>query len=325
MGCSAAAAAEPERVRVGFLGNAPASLPSLRALAGSSHDLAAVVTRVPRPAGRGHDLRPTPVAEAARTLGLEPVEVETVKTGEGFDALAAAELDVLAVVAYGEILPRAVLDLPSVAPVNVHFSLLPELRGAAPVERAILAGMIATGVTTIRMDEGMDTGPILLQATEPIHPADTGGALRERLAAVGARLLVDTLDRLESGAIQGSPQDHARATFAPRIERHERIIDWSEGADAVVRRVRAFAPTPGATTAFRRRVLKVLAAAGAAAGDAAVALPGTVVDASPHEGPVIAAGDGVVRLLEVGPEGRSLMTGAEFVRGYRLTSGDRLG
>src|SRR5712691_6090087 len=194
-------------MRVAFLGNAVWSVPALEALAASSHAVVLVETRVPRPAGRGKRLVPTPVAEAAGRLGLPPLEVETVKSGPGFGALARAAPDVLAVVAYGDILPPAVLNLPTVAPVNVHFSLLPELRGAAPVQRAIMEGLEVTGVTTIRMDEGMDTGPILLQAPESIRPEDDAGSLGDRLAQLGGRLLVETLDGLAAGTIQEVEQD----------------------------------------------------------------------------------------------------------------------
>ena len=229
-------------MRVVFLGNAPWSVPSLEALAGSRHHTSLVLTRPPRPAGRGGRLAPTPVAEEARRLALPLREAETVKTGLGFEALAATGPEILAVVAYGEILPAAILHLPSVAPVNVHFSLLPELRGAAPVQRAILAGMAVTGVTTLRMDEGMDTGPILLQQEEPIDPEDDSGSLGARLAAIGGRLLVDTMDRLEAGTVRGQPQDGARATFAPKLKPEDEVVDWSRPAEAIVRLIRALAP-----------------------------------------------------------------------------------
>src|SRR6266700_5556613 len=189
-------------MRTVFLGNASWSVPTLEALADSAHRPVLVLTREPRPAGRGNRLVPTPVAQAGRELALPVREIATVKRGPGLEALTEAAPDALVVVAYGEILPPPVLAVPRVAPVNVHFSLLPELRGAAPVQRAILEGLTATGVTTIRMDEGMDTGPILLQAEEPVDPADDGGSLGGRLAAIGGRLLVDTLDRLEAGTLE---------------------------------------------------------------------------------------------------------------------------
>jgi methionyl-tRNA formyltransferase len=318
-------------VRVVFLGNARWSVPALEAVAGSGrHQVALVVTRAPRPAGRGSRPTPTPVALAARRLGLPLAEVETVKGGSGLEALRAARPEVLAVVAYGEILPREVLEVPTVAPVNVHFSLLPALRGAAPVQRAILAGLDRTGVTTFRMDEGMDTGPVLLAAEEPILPDDDAGSLGGRLAVLGGELLVRTLDGLAAGTVVERPQDEAGATYAPKLGPEDRVIDWAEDAGAVVRRVRALAPEPGATTRFRGRVLKVLRArAGPEPGPSSPPAeegvrPGTVVWAS-RDGLAVAAGGGVVHLEEVAPEGRRRMTGAEFVRGYRPRVGEALG
>jgi methionyl-tRNA formyltransferase len=319
-------------VRVVFLGNAPWSVPSLQAVAASPHELVLVMTRTPRPAGRGNRLTPTPVAESARGTDLPLQEIETVKSGEGFDALARAAPDVLAVVAYGEIVPKTVLDVPKVAPVNVHFSLLPELRGAAPVQRAILEGLAATGATTIRMEEGMDTGPILLQAQEAISPEDDAGSLGARLAAVGGRLLLDTLDRLEAGSLVERPQDEAQATYAPKLKPEDRFIDWSHAAEAVVRRVRALAPEPAATTTFRRRSLKVFRASNASDVILFESLPGNgrkpIVAGSivgVDGDPLIVTPDGFVKLEEVAPEGRRRMSGADFVRGFRPEPGERLG
>jgi methionyl-tRNA formyltransferase len=310
-------------MRVAFLGNAPWSVPSLEALAGSSHHVALVATRAPRPAGRGGRLTPTRVAQEARRLDLPLAEVETVRAGEGFDLLRAAEPDVLVVVAYGEILPAGLLAVPTVAPVNVHFSFLPELRGAAPVQRALLEGMRVTGVTTMRMDEGMDTGPILLQSEEPVRDDDDAGSLGSRLAEVGGSLLVETLGRLESGDVVERPQDHARATYAPKVRPEERLIAWDHPAESIVRQVRAFAPSPGASTSFRGQVLKVLRAGPVdAGGPEGQEAPGAL-----NSGGDLIAGTGDVplRLLEVQPEGRRRMTGAEFVRGYRPEPGERLG
>jgi methionyl-tRNA formyltransferase len=311
-------------VRVVFLGNAPWSVPSLEALAVSPHEVVLTITRAPRAAGRGNRPTPTPVAEAARRLHLPVGEVETVKSGPGFDALADAAPGVLAVVAYGEILPKAVLEIPTVAPVNVHFSLLPELRGAAPVQRAILEGLDVTGVTTIRMDEGMDTGPILVQAEEPISPHDDAGSLGERLAPLGGRLLVETLDRLEAGSLVGRPQDDAKATYAPKVKPEDRVIDWSEPAESIARRVRALAPEPGATTMFRGKTLKVLGVLSSNDVDFAEPLPAERKSWPPglvvfdiDGGLQVVAGQGFVRLEEVAPEGRRRMSGPEFERGYR--------
>ncbi|HJP66986.1 MAG TPA: methionyl-tRNA formyltransferase [Actinomycetota bacterium] len=310
-------------MRVTFLGNAPWSVPPLETLAGSSHGVR-VVTRAPRPAGRGGRLRPTPVADAARRLGLPVAEVETVRTGPGLDALVESPPDVLAVVAYGEILPAEVLAIPRVVPVNLHFSLLPELRGAAPVQRAILEGLTATGVTTIRMDQGMDTGPILLQAEEHVRDDDDSGSLGARLAAIGGRLLVDTLDRLEAGTVVEHPQDDERATYAPKLTRDDEVIDWSESADRVVDRIRALSPEPGARTMFRGRVLKVRRAEWRSLGEPGGEPTGslTMVEELPA---AYAGSEGVVVLQEVQLEGKRSISGAEFVRGYRPAPEERLG
>jgi methionyl-tRNA formyltransferase len=249
-------------------------------------------------------------------------EAETAKRGPGFDALSGSRPDALTVVAYGEILPPAVLDLPVVAPVNVHFSLLPELRGAAPVQRAIMEGMTATGVSTIRMDAGMDTGPVLLHQEEAIDPQDDAGSLGARLAAIGGRLLVDTLDRLEAGSLEERPQDDGAATYAPKLRPDERRISWTEEAESIVLRVRALAPEPAATTTFRGRGLKVFRAR--AIDGPSRPLPGQVLLAS-KDGLGVGAGDRTVALIEVGPEGRRRMSGAEFVRGYRPRIGEILG
>jgi methionyl-tRNA formyltransferase len=234
--------------------------------------------------------------------------------------------EVLVVVAYGEILPRAVLDLPAVMPVNLHFSLLPELRGAAPVQRALLEGLTATGVTTIRMDEGMDTGPILLQATETIDPADDAGSLGDRLAVIGGRLLVDTLDRLEGGNLEERPQDGALATFAPKLKPEDEVIDWSEPAEAIVRRVRALSPEPGARTTFRARRLKVHRASGVNDGfEPCHSRPAGTVVAASRDALVVATGRGSLALEEVQLEGKRRLSGPEFARGHRVEAGERLG
>jgi len=317
-------------MRVVFLGNAPWSVPSLEAVAGSSHEVGLVLTSVPRPAGRGMRLTPTPVADTARRLELPLLEVETVRSGAGFDALVQAKPDVLAVVAYGEILPQAVLDVPRVAPVNVHFSLLPKLRGAAPVQRAILGELDLeqdTGVTTIRMDEGMDTGPILLQVAEPLWPNDTAGTLGQRLSDLGGRLLVLTLDGLEAGTIVERAQDGARATYAPKLTADDEVIDWNRNASMVLARVQALTPEPGARTTYRGRALKVFRATDASYGQASEGGSGQagVIILASESGLVVDTGHWPVVLEEVQLEGKRRMSGVEFVRGYRPVPGERLG
>jgi methionyl-tRNA formyltransferase len=307
-------------VRVAFLGNDAWSVPSLRALAESPHEIAIVITAAPKPAGRGNELTPTSVAEAALLLGLPLAEVETVKTGAGFRELASSMPDVLAVVAYGELLPPNVLHVPTIAPVNLHFSLLPKLRGATPVQTALLLGHDTTGVSTIVMDRGMDTGPVILQREEPIGPADDAGTLGARLAAIGADVLVESIDMLGAGPVAPRPQDHSLATFAPKLAPHERVLDWSNPAGLLVNLVRALSPEPAAATTFRGEGVKVFRAEAVdAEGE-----PGRVVDVS-KDGIVVATAAGGFRPLELAPAGRKRMSGADFVNGFRPEAGERLG
>ena len=307
-------------LRVVFLGNDRWSVPSLRAVAASDHRIDRVLTRVPKPAGRGNALRPTDVANAAHEAGLPLLEVETVKEGRGLDALREAAPDVLVVVAYGEILPPAVLEIPRIAPVNLHFSLLPSLRGASPVQTALLEGARETGVTTIVMDEGMDTGPVLLRRPEPVRPDDDAGSLGDRLAEIGARVLVETLDRLAEDGPEPTPQDGSKATVTRPIRADDRVLRWDGAALALVNRTRAMAPEPGATTRLRGEPLKVLRAeVTEAAGE-----PGTIV-AVDAGGFVVATGDGGFRPLELAPAGRRRMRAADFARGSRPVVGERLG
>jgi len=308
---------------VAFLGNDPWSVPALDALAASRHRPELVVTRVPRPAGRGSRPTPTAVAGAARRLELPLAEVETVKSGPGFERLAGSNPDVLVVVAYGEILPAAVLALPTVAPVNLHFSLLPQLRGASPVQGALLEGLARTGVTTMVMDEGLDTGPVLLRREEPIEPDDDAGSLGGRLARVGGELLVETLDGLAAGDLGPRPQE-GEPTYAPKLKAEDRWLDWSEPAVALARRVRALSPEPAASTRFRGEILKVFRAEALAGSAGSGGGPGTIASAE-GDGITVRAGSGALRLLEVGPAGRRRMSASEFARGHRPAPGERIG
>lgn len=305
--------------RLVFLGNDVWSVPSLEALAASRHEIALVVTAAARPAGRGSRPTPTAVATAARELDLPRAEVETVRSGTGFERLVSAGPDVLVVVAYGEILPAAVLNVPTIAPVNLHFSLLPELRGASPVQHALLLGLERTGVTTMVMDEGLDTGPILLQHEERVVPSDDAGALGARLAKAGAGVLVQTIDALVTASATPTPQDDSKATYAPKLRADDRLLVWTNAATDLVDRCRALSPDPAATTMFRDRTLKVYR------GDAVQAAgePGTIV-AVTSEGPVVATGRGGFRPLDVAPEGRKRIRGSDFVNGFRPKVGERL-
>jgi methionyl-tRNA formyltransferase len=314
-------------MRVAFLGNDAWSVPSLRALeAADDIDVELVLTNPPRPAGRGSQLTATAVADAAG-VDLPLLEAERVRNGEGFDALDTLEPDAIVVVAYGEILTPDVLDIPRLGALNVHFSVLPRWRGAAPVQRAILEGDEVTGVTVMLMDEGLDTGPILLTAEATIAEDEDAGSLGARLADLGGSMLVQALPGLEQGFLEPTSQDHAAATFAPKLLPDERTIDWSQPADAIIRRVRAFAPAPGAVATFRAGRLKVLRAARRPIGGSSLA-------AGPKRGeirigeddtPVVhGVGEDAVELLEVAPAGRKRMSGAEWARGARIQPGEQL-
>jgi methionyl-tRNA formyltransferase len=312
-------------LRVVFLGNDAWSATALASLAGAHQEAirpVLVVTRSPRPARRGSTDQPTAVADLARRLELAVLEVETVRDGEGFKAIGAARADVVAVVAYGEILPRDVLDLPSLGCVNLHFSLLPRWRGASPVQQAILHGDAETGVSTMLMDEGMDTGPILEQIREPVTPRDDAGSLGEKLAGSGGILLGHSIAGLSAGTILPHAQAPEGAMHAPKLTPDDRVIDWGRGAEEIDRRVRAMSPRPGATTSFRGEVLKILR------GEPfpGHASPGALLPIDPDVPAVdVGAEEGVFRLFEVAPAGRRRMPAADWARGARLQPGERLG
>lgn len=313
-------------MRVAFLGNDPWSVAPLRALADAPDiEVELVVTNPPRPAGRGSQLTPTAVADAARALDLPLLEVNRVRDAEGFEALDLLEPDAIVVVAYGEILTPDVLDIPRLGAVNVHFSLLPRWRGAAPVQRAILEGDEVTGVTVMLMDEGMDTGPVLSTVEAAIEPEEDAGSLGARLAELGSPLLVETLRGLDEGTVAPSSQDHTAATYAPKILPEERTIHWDEPADNIVRRIRSLAPDPGAVTTFREGRLKVLLAHAVDERERTVdpSVPG-VLERWDRD-PLVRAWPGLVELLEVAPAGRKRMSGEDWARGAKIQPGERLG
>ena len=307
-----------------FLGSGAFAIPSLEALAAAGHDIAAVVTQPDREAGRGRALHPPPVKPAAERLGLRVLQPPKIRAADAQDTLRALAPELQVVVAYGQILPRAVIDFAPRGTINVHSSLLPKYRGAAPIHWAIVDGERETGVTTMLIDEGLDTGPTLLSRSTPIGDDETTPQLEARLAAIGGALLVETIAGLESGTVIPVAQDHARATHARILKKEDGRIDWTMPAAAIARRVRGLQPWPGTATTFGGRDLKVVRAR-VAAQTTGTAPPGGVV-AMDADGIVIACGqDTRLRLLEVQPESRRPMPAAAFAAGARIVPGARLG
>jgi len=262
-------------------------------------------------------MRSTPVADSADRLGLPLLETESIGDRHTVERLRTLSVDLFVVVAFGRMFAGDLLRMPAHGAINVHLSLLPRWRGASPVQHAILAGDIRSGVTIMRMDEGLDTGPIFRTAIVPLESEEDAGSLGARLAIVGAGLLAETIPAVVSGSIRAVPQA-GEPTYAPKLTSADRRLDWEDPAASIIRRVRAFAPEPGATTTWRGRVFKVFRAEGA---PTAAGVPGTIVS-SPNEVRVC-TGSRAVRLIDVAPAGRRRMPAVEWARGARLADGER--
>ncbi len=306
-------------MRVVYFGTPDFAVPSLRALVGEGFEVVGVVTRPDKPTGRHRShATPSAVKVAALADDLPVLQPERPSEPDFLAQIEALAPDLSIVAAYGHILPQKLLDVPKRGSVNVHASLLPALRGAAPIQRAILAGLTETGITIMQMDAGMDSGPILHQVATPIAEDETGGELSERLAELGAEALIEALTLLDEAGLEPRPQDQAKATFAPKIKREEERLDWSCQAVAVARKIRAFDPRPGAWTTGRGKELKLFGArAVERQGEA-----GAVLRADDEL--VIACGTGAVSVTEVQPAGRARMQVRAFVNGRGVAAGDRL-
>lgn len=303
------------------MGTPAFALPTLEALV-RHHHVVGVVTQPDREAGRGRVLTPPPVKTAAHAYGLPLIQPKTLRDPAAIAQIRAWAPDVIVVAAFGQLLRPDVLNIPPYGCLNVHASLLPKYRGAAPIAAAILAGEAVTGVTIMRIDPGLDSGPIIAQRAEPIRPDDTTGTLGERLARLGAELLIEVLPGWLAGTIQAVPQDESAATFAPRIRKEDGRLDWTRPAVELERQVRAFSPWPGTFTTLAGEVLHIRAAALAEA--AASAAPGQVVGL-PGGRIGVVTGAGVLELKEVQPAGKRVMSAADFARGRRDFIGARLG
>jgi methionyl-tRNA formyltransferase len=301
------------RLTLAFMGTPDFAVPSLAALVDAGHEIAAVYTQPPRPAGRGYRERPSPVADFARARGIETRWPTSLRDPEVQRAFAELRLDAAVVVAYGLLLPKAVLEAPRLGCINLHASPLPRWRGAAPIERAIEAGDAETGLTLMQMGEGLDTGPILAAEPMSIAPDETGGSLTAKLARRGAELLPGWMDALAQGRLAPRPQPAEGATYAAKLTRAEARLDWRGSAEALERRVRAFDPWPGSWFLFgqeRIRVVKARLANG-------VGAPGTVLG----PGLTVACGVGALRLMEVQRQGRASMSDEALLRGFSIPPG----
>ncbi len=313
----------PPSLHLVFCGTPAFAVPTLERLFEAGFEIHLVVTQPDKPRGRGLELAPSPVKKCALSLGIPLAQPATIKTNEDFqNRLAAVKPDAIMVVGYGRILPPWMIDLPPFGNINLHASLLPKYRGAAPIQWAIANGEAVTGVTTMRIDASLDTGDILLQREVPIGGEDTAVSLAPRLAQTGADLMVETLYGLHNGILRPRPQDHARASLAPILRREDGLIDFRRSASETYNRLRGFQPWPGAYTSFRGKHFQIHWA--------------KPVDSAPHLSPgelhfeqgSLLAGCGMktgLQLIEVQLEGKKRMSGADFAHGYRLTAGERLG
>jgi methionyl-tRNA formyltransferase len=303
-------------MRIVFIGTGEIGVPTLRALLNSEHEVIAAVTQPDKPVGREQRIEPPPIKRAfigrARPRGAPILQPARIKDRQTIEELRALKPDVIVVVAYGQILPRDVLEIPLLACLNLHASLLPRWRGAAPIQASIAAGDCETGITAMYMDEGLDTGDILLQRKVDILPTDTGGSLHDRLAQTAPEALIESLPLLAAGSAPRIPQDNARATYAPKLKREHGQIDWSESAAAIERKIRAYNPWPGSFMKLGDQNLKIFSTSVADLNGQ----PGEILRSDKDL--IVAAGKGALSVAEVQLEGKRRMNVEEFLRGHRI-------
>lgn len=309
-------------MRIVFMGTPEFAVPSLEALLRSDDEVVGVVSQPDRPKGRGHQLVAPPVKLVAERAGIAILQPLKIRTPEFMQALSAWQPDLIAVAAYGRILHTPILRLPPMGCVNVHGSLLPKYRGAAPVQWAVINGETETGITTMLMDEGMDTGPMLLQEKLEILPDDTAGTLAPRLAELGGRLLVQTIARLKAGTLTPQKQEDEQATMAPLLKKEDGLIDWTLGAKSLANRVRGLSPWPGAYTFFGEERWNIWQAVSNVHSKADK--PGTIVAVN-KQAIVVATGDGLLEIREVQTANSKRMAVNQFLAGHRITAGEHLG
>ena len=312
-------------MRIVFWGTSSFAVPALRALLGEGFDVAGVVTQPDRPVGRSRStLVPSPVKSAALEEELPIFQPESPADESFLAELRALEPELSIVVSYGHILRSSLIALPTLGTINVHASLLPALRGAAPIQGAVREGLTETGVTVMRMVQALDAGPILLRSRTPIVRDETAGELETRLSELGALALVEALTLMSLGKLTETPQDDTKATYAPKIVREMARIDWSAPAEIVARTIRAYDPKPGAFTTYRGGEVKLFGAAAATETERGTNAPGTVVTIDPH-GMLVACGTGTVLIACAQPAGRTRVDPEEWMRGRGIDVGDRFG
>ncbi|HEX5413661.1 MAG TPA: methionyl-tRNA formyltransferase [Terriglobia bacterium] len=306
-----------------FCGTPQFAVPTLETLVAAKFSIQLVITNSDEPRGRGQAVQPSAVKQAAMRHELPLYQPARLKTDEAREHLSQYHPDAIVIAAYGQIVPQWMIDIPPLGCINLHASILPKYRGAAPVAWAIMGGEAETGVTTMKIDAGLDTGGILLQRREPILPDDTRETLEERLSIMGAELMVETLRGLERGEITPRPQDSSQATMAPRLRKEDGRIDWTRPAPEIARRIRALTPWPSAYTSFRGKMLNISAAEPIPAGEES-RIPGSIA-----VGPdrfAVACGEGTLLVIrEVQLQGRKRLSAREFLNGARIMSGETLG
>jgi len=310
-------------MRVAFFGTPAFAVPSLAALVDSSHEVAVVITQPDRPRGRGQKTTSSPVAAHAEQAGVPVLRPDAIRTDAFLAAFSAFGVDLAVVAAYGRILPASLLAVPRGGFVNVHASLLPRWRGAAPIHRAVMAGDTETGITIMRVVPALDAGPMLASVVLPIGPNETSAELEPRLAEAGARLLVGVVDRLAAGPVAETEQDERLVTYAARIERREGACDWNRPAADVHNHIRGLQPWPLVSVSLHEQRLRLVRSQVASPDATQPAAPGTIVRAD-ADGIVVAAQPGAVRLLALQPDGRAAMPVRDFLNGHRVVVGDRL-
>lgn len=309
-------------MRVLFWGTPDFALPALRALGEEGHEVVGVVTQPDRPAGRGRGVSMSPVKRVAQEEGIPVLQPERARGEEFVEQLRVLEPEISVVVAYGQILRPEVLELPPRGSINIHASLLPELRGAGPIQWAVIRGLEITGVTIMRMEAGLDSGPMLFRVDQPIRPDESAAELSVRLSEIGAEALVETLALMQAGTLVEVPQQHELATYAPKLDRDIARLDWNLSAIQVARWIRGLDDVPGAwTPQADRGPVKLFRPRP----EAATGIPGVVLEADSRTGILVACGEGSVRLEEVQPAGKRRMSAGDWVRGRGIAAGDQLG